>query len=114
MTNEEKQAYTEYMKRYAMLYQVKEGRKAVWEEWCAERDTTERFDAVQTLRDKRIIVELALAQKLEGKEYVIIYREGEMEEGKEPFTNDSELTLMISECLLKISDSRLLYHLRAD
>lgn len=86
----------------------------MWEEWCAERDTTERFDAVQTLRNKRIIVELALAQEFEGKAYVTIYREGEMDEGKEPFTGDPELALMIEECLVRVSESRLLYHLRAE
>ena len=102
------------MKRYATLYRVKPETQKTWQDWCLERDTTERFDAVQTLRDHQINVEFGLKIEMDGTLYVVLYREGEMEKDNGTFSGDAELELLMGECLEKVMDTPLLYHLRAD
>ena len=102
------------MKRYATLYRVKPETRKTWQDWCTLRDTTERFNAVQTLRDHRITFEFGLKLEMEGTLYVVLYREGELEKDNGTFSGDSELELLMGECLEKVTDMPILYHLRAD
>ncbi len=69
---------------------------------------------MQTLRDHRIGCEFGLRVEMEGTLYVVLYREGEMERDNGTFSGDTELELLIGECLEKVMDVPILYHLRAD
>lgn len=97
----------------AVLLKIKNGKKAIWENWCTELSTKLRSEAELTLAEEKVIQELTLSFSLHDEDYVIGYMDGECLPANMDRKINQKHQEIKSECLTRVGDVTVLLDLKA-
>lgn len=94
------------------IFKIREGKLDQWKNWCHKINTELRNEAIETLKEEKVIQEAFVLLNIDGSSYAIGMGEGECL----PATSRSinmEHKKQARECLEKIGKIDCLYHLKA-
>lgn len=100
------------MKTQVVLCRIKEGKLEKWKAWTTQLQSASRSQAVETLRDEKIIEELAIIFEIKREFYVLGFAEGEMLPADMSREINKKHKQMREECLEFINNGEVLYHLK--
>jgi hypothetical protein len=100
------------MQKKVVLLKVKEGKLETWKSWCNELETLRREEAMETLKEEKVIEETCLLVDFHGAPYVVAFMEGEMLPADMACEINQKHDAMKKECLEYVSEGESLYNLR--
>ncbi|MBP9750364.1 MAG: hypothetical protein KBC95_00795 [Candidatus Peribacteraceae bacterium] len=97
------------------LFRVREGKKDIWNQWCQSLETTLRQEAIHTLEEEQVRLELVIGLTIHGANYVVGYMDGECLPANMDQKINQQHQLMKKECLERMNDeATLLYALQPE
>jgi len=95
------------------LFKIKKGLKKEWIDWCAEIQNIRRSEAIETLKEEKVIQEAFVFFEVDDVEYTLGISEGE----NLPANNERDINKIHKEkkkkCLEYIGKVDTLYHLKS-